>query len=213
MQKRGAGDSANTAKYAVLAALITSLIGGVGAAVVSNWDKLFGSKPVPAPVVAAQNKPSQQSGGAQSPNINGARDITIEYGAAAKEPDRATEQPSDIAGKWRTPEFKGEEDPEGASLTMEFIRDGYTLSGTVTETVAGGRNSVVRVIDGGKISGQTISFFTHGEYGLGAGETHQYKETYFGTANKAASEIAFRRLTDIMGGPNNPEKFTATRVK
>src|SRR5215472_10171298 len=75
------------AKYALIGVVVTAVIGTLGTAVVSNWDKLFHAKPSP-------QIPNQVSSGPQSPNIS-AQEVHVQYGSPA-------EKPGDVGGDWRT---------------------------------------------------------------------------------------------------------------
>jgi len=203
----GAAAAKINAKYALAGVVIAAVL-GLGGAVISNWDKLFGPKPSPRPAI-----PTQTSGGAQSPNINGARDVTIQYGAAAKEEVPAKKEAPSVAGKWRTQVFTNAYDRDSQlRLTLELIQQGSTLIGTVTQANPDGSNADTRVINDGKIMDKAISFYTRGETTTWGNGTRPYKESYFGTANESADEITFKRVDDMPSG-GEPETFTAKRLE
>jgi hypothetical protein len=185
------------ARYALAGVVIAALLGTVGT-VIANWDKLFAPKPSPAAA------PAQSASGAQSPNISGARDVTIQYGPATQEPV------FNVAGKWRTETFTDAYDKTATTrLTFDFAQQGGTLSGTVTEADADGRNASTHVILDGRIQGKAVSFYTQGEVSAGD-DARPYKESYSGIANQSNNEIAFTRIDDLPSG-GLPEKFVARR--
>jgi len=195
--------SVTAAKIALAGVIITAVVGTLGTAVVSNWDKIFGPKHSTSTVT-----PSQLSTGTQSPNISAARDVTIQYGTAA---DKKTI--SKVEGKWRTEVFTNAyNNKERSRLVLEIIQQEDTLSGTVTESNPDGRQAVSSVIVDGKITGNLISFYTRGE--VYTGDPHPpgspYKESYFGTLNNSGDEIAFKRFDDLIGG-GEQETFIAKR--
>jgi hypothetical protein len=188
-----------TAKLA-LAGVVITVAGTIGAAVLTNWDKLFGPKPTPAAA------PSQVSTGAQSTNISGARDVTINNGTAVEK-----KPVSNVAGKWTTSVITNSaENSEHSRLVLEFVQADGTLSGSVTETGQDGRNPDTVGLLEGKVSGKAVSFYTRGEVDGGDGPT-SYKESYFGIVNDAGTEIAFSRVDDLPPG-SQPEKFIAKRM-
>ena len=84
-------------------------------------------------------------------------------------------------------------------LVLEFVQQGSTVLGTVTESDRDGSNASTRPIVDGKIMGKVISFYTQGEVTL-SDDTRPYKESYFGTANKSNDEITFKRSDDLPNG-------------
>lgn len=188
-------------KYAFAGVVFAGVIGTVGV-VIANWDKLAGPKPSPP-----AGTPTQISRGAQSPNVSGARDVTIQYGTAAK-PEVPKEDGSNVAGKWWTNLFTNAyEQTERSRLMLEFVQQGDTLLGTVTETDADGKSVITSAIVDGKIVGKTISFYTRGEV---TDATRSYRESYFGTVNRANNQITFKRFDDLPSG-GVAETFAAKR--
>jgi hypothetical protein len=185
------------ARY-VLAGVVVTVLGTVVVAIISNRDKLFGVKPSPAAA------PVQTTGGSQSPNISGARDVSIQYGTAPKE--HAKEEAVNLSGKWQTEVFANAYDKTPIKLEFEFVQQEGALLGTVTES------SDTRIVNEGKINGKIVSFYTKGEVsGLG-GRLTPYRTSYIGTASESGNRITFKRVNDLSGG-GLPEAFIARRLK
>jgi flagellar hook assembly protein FlgD len=120
------------------------------------------------------------------------------------------EEAQNVAGKWRTQVLINPYDEsERSMLVLEFMQQGDTLSGTVTQMDVDGSNSFARSIIDGKIKGNVVSFYTQGETTWFEG-TRLYKESYFGRLNKNKDEIAFKRLNDVPSGGVS-ETFVAKR--
>ena len=117
----------------------------------------------------------------------------------------------DIAGKWQTQVLINPNDEsEQSILVLEFMQQGDTLQGTVTEMDADRRHSFAKSIIDGKIHGNIVSFYTQGEI-TWSENTRPYKEFYSGSVNNNKSEIAFKRQTDVPSG-GVPETFAAKRI-
>jgi hypothetical protein len=186
------------AKYVLAGVVVTAVLGTLGA-VISNSDKLFRPK-----VSKTGVTPAQTSAGAESPNISGARDVTIQYGTAARE------EVSRVAGKWKTEAIANAYDKTDRSkLVLEFVQEGNTLLGTVTEGDQDGKSAFTGGIIDAKIVGTTISFYTRGEVTSSDG-TRPYKESYLGTVNKTGDQITFKRIDDLPNG-GVAETFVASR--
>lgn len=186
------------AKYVLAGVVVTAVLGTLGA-VISNSDKLFRSK-----VSQTAVTPTQTSAGAESPNISGARDVTIQYGTAARQ------EVSRVAGKWKTEAIANAyHETERSKLVLEFVQEGNTLLGTVTEGEQEGRSAFTREIIDAKIVGTTISFYTRGEVTSSDG-TRPYRESYLGTVNSSGDQITFKRMDDLPNG-GAAETFVASR--
>jgi hypothetical protein len=193
------------AKYVLAGVVVTAVLGTLGA-VISNSDKLFRPK-----VSQTAVTPAQTSAGAESPNISGARDVTIQYGTAVSQYGAAArEEVSHVAGKWKTDTIaNGYHEAERSKLVLEFVQEGNRLLGTVTEGDQDGRSAFTREIIDAKIVGTTISFYTRGEVTSSDG-TRPYKESYMGTVNKSGDQISFKRIDDLPNG-GVAEMFVASR--
>ena len=120
-------------------------------------------------------------------------------------------KPAGIAGKWRTPVLASAYDKQQRfTLLFEFVADGDSFSGTVTEAGEDGAHVVTRVIKNGKRKDESISFFTEGLVTMGDANA-AYKEYYFGTFDQARKEMSFKRLNDVVPGGGEPEYFAASR--
>jgi TIR domain len=112
----------------------------------------------------------------------------------------------DISGKWVTAALPNPYAPSQKSiLRFEFDQSGDTLFGTVRETSDMG--TAANGIQGGRVNGGTIVFYTQGMTTTGNGVA-PYKQHYHGTLKGGA--IEFVRQNDVASG-GLPEKFTATR--
>ena len=199
-----AADTARiTARYALAGVLITAMVGTLGAALVSNWDKLFGHKSPPS--VAT---PGQTSTGSQSPNISAAHDVTIQYGANAVQKDLLK-----VAGRWRSDAFKSAYGNDKSVLVFELVQQDDKVSGTLSEAEPGRSDPGERMISDGKVAGATVSFYTQGSVD-GGDSDHPvaYKEFYIGTFNKSTGVLAFKRVDDLPSG-GQAETFIARRVQ
>lgn len=162
---------------------------GVGAVVVlagaGGWSYWRGGKPA-APVAASTAAP---------------------IAAPAAPPAVATPvAPSDIAGKWVTDPLANPYDPAQKSvLHFDFEQAGDALFGTVREKTEFGGS--IKGIQGGKVQGDSIVFYTQGMTTSGTAE-QPYKDNYHGTLKGA--EIEFFRQNDVATGAL-PQKFTAKR--
>lgn len=112
-----------------------------------------------------------------------------------------------IGGKWETQVLINPYDEtERSMLIFEFIQQGDSISGTVTERVPDGDHFAKRIVDG-KVNGNTLSFYTQLEI---EGDDRVYKELYLGTLNEKRHEIVFKRLNDLPTG-GIAEEFIARR--
>ncbi len=119
-----------------------------------------------------------------------------------------TERVPNIEGKWRTEVLTNPYDhTERYTLLFQFVQQGETLMGTVTETDVDEHEGFAKTLSDGKIKGNVISFYTLGEVGSDE-KTQRYKESYSGTIRK--KEIAFERLDDLPEG-GIAEAFVAKR--
>src|SRR6266568_4506165 len=83
-----------------------------------------------------------------------------------------------VAGKWQTQVLTNVYDEsEQSILLFEFMQQGDTLSGTITEMDVDGSNPFTRNIADGKIKGNLVSFYTHGEVASFEG-SQPYKQAY-----------------------------------
>ena len=128
---------------------------------------------------------------------------------SGRRPSPQAEAPN-VEGKWKTQVLTNPYDKNQHSiLLLEFIQQGGTLSGTITEMGVDATNSFTRVILDGKIKDNKLSFYTRGEVTEDEG-TRPYKEYYFGIMNDRKDELTFKRLNDVSSG-GVPETFVAKR--
>ena len=195
-----------TARYALAGVIVAAVVGTLGAALFSNWDKIFAPKPAPA-TAPATSASSQTSSGTQSPNINSARDVTIQYGASA--PGQTY---MNVAGKWRSNVFAS---PAGTAfrsiLLIELLQNNDQLMGTVTESDPDGSHAATFEIHDGKVAGAIVSFYTQSEVTTSdANRLQPYRESYLGTLQPTSSAMTMKRFTDIAG--SEPESFVVKRA-
>ena len=126
---------------------------------------------------------------------------------AAPAPSTDPAATHNLSGKWVTGALVNPYDGNTTStLYFEFEQAGDALFGTVREKTD--VSGVVRGIQGGKIQGNAVAFYTAGATTSGNG-MQSYKEHYHGTVKGGA--IEFIRQNDVATG-GLPEKFTATRA-
>jgi hypothetical protein len=209
MPKAKTSESPKTANAVQLAVAVIGAVAVVAAAVVANWDRLFGHKPPEGnPSLTAStstgtvSRPAGQSTqGSQSPIVTGTGgNVTINMGASA-----ATQSNAERAVQARNSRFAGEwdasiVDTDGGWLSRFTLQvDGDTVYGTA---IMRGRISKLR---DGHIDGNKIWFVTNGS---GPGEEPELRR-YRGVL--AEEEIKF---TLDIEGPNERRrviKFVAGR--
>jgi hypothetical protein len=120
------------------------------------------------------------------------------------------EETHNVAGKWQTLVVTNVYvESDRFKLLFEFIQQGDTLSGTLTDMDAEGSKPFTQNIADGKIKGNRVSFYTQTEVDSGKGN-QPMKEAYSGILNKNKDAIAFTRLDDLPTG-GVPETFVAKR--
>jgi hypothetical protein len=179
---------------------VVALVGAaavLGAAVLANWDKLFGGKapePASASASGASAGPAQAHAttlGTQSPVVSGVSgNVSISIGGTS-----AT--PSPFAGHWEA----RIEDSDGEFLGAFDIE--------VADDVATGsallRGEQSELIDG-KVSGNTLTFRTRGTGPDGAAETRRHRGLMQGQRLQFTMEIE-----DPDPKHKRVVEFTATR--
>ncbi len=114
-----------------------------------------------------------------------------------------------VTGTWKTPALSNQYNKKQEFIfTFELDSKGTTLIGTLTLTPIGDNRSYKRGIRGGKIEGNTISFYTQETGWLGK-ESVSYKDLFNGTVSKDKIEFiqTSERPWDFI-----PQKFIAKRV-
>lgn len=229
------GDTAPARLSTQVVVALLGLLGVLGAALIANWDKVFGGRqpaatarpasivaaaPTPASSVpaAAASSPTSLGGstsGAQSPIVNsGGGSVTINIAppapASAATPARP---PADISsrlvGTWITPVAQN---PYSAShpfrLRLRFERFGDQLIGTATDIRADATDGHARDMLDLKVDGRTASFSTAGST-VGSGGAHvPYQTTYRLELDDSTLRIT-RRNNVSTGGVM--ERFEARR--
>jgi len=117
---------------------------------------------------------------------------------------------ANITGAWKTQALTNQFNTKQKwTFTFEFDAKDTTLLGTVTLTPSGDNRSYIKGIQGGKLEGNNISFYTRQTAWLGT-EKMVYKDLFYGTI--ANGEIEFVQNSDRQGG-FIPQKFVAKKVE
>ena len=117
---------------------------------------------------------------------------------------------ANITGAWKTQALTNQFNTKQKwTFTFEFDAKDTTLLGTVTLTPSGDNRSYIKGIQGGKLEGNNISFYTRQTAWLGT-EKMVYKDLFYGTI--ANGEIEFIQNSDRQGG-FIPQKFVAKKVE
>ena len=133
---------------------------------------------------------------------NAARNL---FGLLSKEKESAN-----VTGTWKTQALINQFNTKQKwTFTFEFDAKDTTLLGTVTLTPSGDNRSYIKGIQGGKLEGHNISFYTRQTAWLGT-EKMVYKDLFYGTI--ANGEIEFIQNSDRQGG-FIPQKFVAKKVE
>jgi hypothetical protein len=190
-----------------IALAVIGAIGALGAALFANWDKVVGSSGGAAPA-SKPAAPATSTQGDQSPVVSGVTgNVTIQIGNA----DKPASSPAvvDIGGRWVSGELQSPYATQWKSvLTFEFVQQGETVLGSVTERIVQPHErEVSRPLSNGRLQGGTVSFETHSEVLLGQ-ERRPYTETYIGTLRDGA--LHFTRQNDTPTG-GAVERFVARR--
>ena len=203
---------------------VLGLTGVLGAALIANWDKLFGGRhgaavSPAASVVAAASAPASlpptpRSGttGDQSPIVNsGGGSVTINIAPATPAASVATTTniASLLVGTWITPLAQNPYSRDHPfRLRLRFERFGDQLIGTATDIRADAAGGHVLDMVDLKVDGQTASFHTTSTT-LGSGGSHvPYQTTYRLELDGPALRIT-RRNNVSTGGAI--ERFDARR--
>lgn len=191
------------ARTQVLVAAL-GLTGVLGASLLSNWDKVFGSSSPPAASSGAKVAPAAANQGAQSAAVSGVTgNVTIQIGQGRPAPV------ADLSGRWETSTITSAYDANGTfSLVFDLEMQDTTLLGTVTTRTETPRHGTFsRMIVDGRVDGTTVSFATRFDAVIGS-TTRPSLERYVGRIEGA--EIRFRRINDLPTGGVS-ETFTARR--
>ena len=120
------------------------------------------------------------------------------------------EETHDVAGKWQTAVLTNAYvGGDRFILLFEFMQQGDTLSGTITDTDEDGNNPLTRTIMDGTIKGNLVSFYTQTDIKTGPA-SQVVKEAYSGILDKNKDTISFSRLNDLPTG-GVQETFVAKR--